>query len=63
MPISRKMQNIVCFLLFFFIEKCIFSNEDYFVQNLTYQLQTGFNRILKGWKCGVNTLHVSDRLK
>ena len=53
MPVDRKRQNIV--VVVFFQKSAQFSNGDNCVQNFSYQLQTGFNRILKGWKCVLQT--------
>ena len=47
----------------FFTESAYFSNGDYRVQIFSYQLQKGFNRILKSLKCVSQTVHVSDVFK
>ena len=58
------MQNIV-----FFTEKCIiflmlFSNVDYYVQNLTISVTNGFQTTIEGLKiCSSSTFHVSYLLK
>ena len=47
-PVDAHWSENVNFF-FFFLQKCAyFSIGDYCVQNLSYQLQTGFKRILKG---------------